>query len=64
MTHKMLIASLGLLALIGCADDADKGEYQGFTQPTAVTREHNRSVADQLPLADQQDFDNFYAAES
>lgn len=58
MTHKMLIASLGLLALIGCADDADKGEYQGFTQPTAVTREHNRSVADQLPLADQQDFED------
>jgi linear primary-alkylsulfatase len=58
MTRKMLIASLGLLALIGCADDADKGEYQGFTQPTAITREHNRSVADQLPLADQQDFED------
>ena len=58
MTRKMLIASLGLLALIGCADDADKGDYQGFTQPTAVTREHNRSVAGQLPLADQQDFED------
>lgn len=55
---KNWIASLSVLALIGCADDSQTVDYQGFSAPTKATQKHNEGVARLLPLADQQDFED------
>ena len=56
-TIKNWIPGLVVCALLGCADDPDTLDYQGFTEPTGATIKHNREFASRLPVADQEDFE-------
>jgi linear primary-alkylsulfatase len=51
-------ASLAACLSIGCADDGEKIDYQGFTEPSAATKRYNDGFASGLPLEDQQDFED------
>lgn len=51
-------------ALSGCSREpmqapaGPEADAQGYTAPTGVTEEANRGIAGELPLADEQDFDD------
>ena len=55
---KHWIACLGLVALIGCSDDSPTIDFQGFSEPSKATRDHNDATAERLAIEDQQDFED------
>ncbi|MEP4149065.1 MAG: alkyl sulfatase dimerization domain-containing protein [Halioglobus sp.] len=55
---KHWIACLGVAALIGCSDDTETIDYQGFSEPTKATQKHNEEITRLLSLEDQQDFED------
>ncbi|MEK6806708.1 MAG: alkyl sulfatase dimerization domain-containing protein [Pseudomonadota bacterium] len=56
-TQKILLA-LCAICLIACGKTQEGADADGFTAPTDVTVKANTRVAEELPLADQQDFED------
>ena len=60
MKSQKILPVLFALTLLACGKSADDAtaDADGASAPTAVTTDANARVADELPLADQQDFED------
>lgn len=54
--RRIIAAALGLLLMAGCGGSAESTKYKGTEGATASTVAQNQEVAEYLPLADQEDF--------